>query len=654
MCGICGFIDFSSEQKNVSQRREIIHHMISDLALRGPNESNSYFDIRTNLTLGHTRLSIQDISSNGSQPMFSKNKKLLISFNGEIYNHLELRKELEQYTLVNWQGHSDTETLICCFAEWGVEKTLQKINGMFAISLFNLDENTLYLIRDRAGEKPLYYGIQNNLLLFGSELKIFKRHPDFKREVCRDALSKFIQINYIPSPLSIYKSVKKIPPGTYVKISLNDISAANKSALNPIRYWNLNIDNKINNLTHYDQNLYINQLDKLLHTSIERQMIGDVPLGLFLSGGIDSTLIASIMQKMSKDKIQTFTIGFNEKNYDESLFAKNIANFINTDHHLFMLDSRNLLEIIPNLPNIFDEPFADKAQLPAILLSKMAKSKVTVALSGDGGDELFAGYSRYTNNALLWRYIEKTPSVIISFIKYILKMFNYIPDAILVNITSMLGKLFSQGNINRNQLNRILYMLNSNSRIELNERSISHQLDLNNLLLGDKKNNFFNYDLVNNHKFSNYIDEMANIDFNIYLPDDILVKVDRSSMYSSLETRVPFLDYNIIEFAYNLPLSMKINGNQSKWILREVLKKYVPENLFNRPKAGFNVPIDQWLRGPLREWTYDMLNSNKIKNEGFFNHNLVSNILKEHMSNERDWHYLLWNILNFESWLANE
>jgi len=580
----------------------------------------------------------------------------VIAFNGEIYNHLSLRETLDSVSdnVIEWIGHSDTETLLSCFETWGIDSTLEKISGMFSIALYDNEHESLYLIRDRMGEKPLYYGWSGDVFLFSSELKPLKKFHGFSGEIDRNVLALFLKYDYVPSPYSIYKGIKKLPQGSYVKISMVNNSWSRENIQGPNYYWSMNDivqSGKGTKRFKGSEKDAIQKLDDLLSKSIKQQMISDVPLGAFLSGGIDSSVVASLMQKQSKNKIKTFTIGFKEKQYNEAEYAKKVALHLGTDHTELYITPEQAIDVISRLPKIYDEPFADSSQIPTFLVSEMTRQHVTVSLSGDGGDELFGGYSRYFMANRAWIKIEKIPLTIRKLVsKGITLLSPNTWDCLINNAFKILPSSFMMSHPG-DKIYKLSRMLTSNNIYDVYDGLVSHWNNSFEVVIGSKKRT----NKVNkNIDFLHPENEMMFLDSITYLPDDILVKVDRAAMSVSLETRAPFLDKNVVEFAWQLPFNMKIRNSQGKWILRKVLDRYVPNELVDRPKMGFGVPIDSWLRGPLREWAEDLLSEKRLKDDGYFHVEAIRKKWDEHLSGYRNWQYHLWSVLMFQMWLDSQ
>jgi asparagine synthase (glutamine-hydrolysing) len=647
MCGIVGFIDKNGSFDKYKQQ-SIISNMTETLAHRGPDDDGCFWHF--GVALGHRRLSIVDLSSHGSQPMTACSGRYVIVFNGEIYNHLLLREKINKLNPdIIWYGCSDTETLLTCIDIWGLEKTIKNCNGMFAFALLDKRDDAIYLVRDRMGEKPLYYGVQKGVFLFASELKALKKHPAFQGEIDRDSLALQLKYNYIPSPYSIYKGVNKLIPGTILKIPVNIKFNSIEDMGEPKPYWSLKevAMNAKSNIFTGNPSEAVNNLDKLLLRSVKEQMEADVPLGAFLSGGIDSSLIVSLMQSLSSSPVKTFSIGFEEGGYNEAVHAKKIAKHLKTEHTELYVSAQDAINVIPKLSNLYDEPFSDSSQIPTYLVSEMAKKSVSVSLSGDAGDELFGGYNRYLWSEKIWSKVKLMPVSVRIFIAWGMTS---ISPKIWNKILSQIVFLPLPGD----KIHKLASLLPASSAEDFYFHLVSNWYDVSNIVLGSKgrlapvEREGLMQELGSIEQNMMYLDSIS------YLPDDILVKVDRAAMGVSLETRIPFLNHQVVEFAYQLPLSMKINAGQSKWILRQVLDKYIPRVMMERPKMGFAVPIDIWLRGPLRDWAESLLNESRLREEGFFNPELIREKWGEHLSGSRNWHHHLWSVLMFQSWLENQ
>lgn len=641
MCGITGFWDISRQIGHESLSITV-RQMSDTLFLRGPDDSGVWIDTDRGIALGHRRLAIIDLSPLGHQPMHSADGRYVIVFNGEIYNFQQLRKQLESLGHT-FRGHSDTEIMLAAFCEWGVLEATKRFNGMFAFALWDRQERVLHLGRDRMGEKPLYYGWIGQTLVFASELKAFKAYPHFQPEIDRDALAAFLRYSYIPAPYSIYKNIYKLPPATI--LSWNGINAYPQ----PQPYWSMKEVAELGITQQFpgSEAEAIEQIESLLKDAVGLRMMADVPLGAFLSGGIDSSTVVALMQSQSSQPIKTFTIGFNEKGYNEAEYAKAVAQHLGTNHTELYLSADNALAVIPKLPQLYDEPFSDVSQIPTFLVSQLAREHVTVSLSGDGGDELFAGYSRYFFANNLWNKIAWMPKPVRQAIAHALKglshpSFSHIgPTAIGKKNYSSLARYIENGS-------KVMAMTEADT---LYTHVISHWKQPTSIVR-DSSEIFTS--IRDRNQWANipeFIQQMMYVDSVSYLPDDILVKLDRASMGVSLEGRIPFLDHRVVELAWQMPLSLKVRQNQSKWLLRKILYKYVPSALIDRPKMGFNVPIGNWLRGSLRDWSESLLDEKKLQQQGFLNFKPIHQKWQEHLRGESNWEYYLWDILMFQAWL---
>jgi len=606
--------------------------MVDAIFLRGPDDTGEWTDSQKLLHIGHRRLSILDLSPAGHQPMHSACERYVIAFNGEIYNHLQLRSQLEQSSAAPaWRGHSDTETLLACVAAWGIEKTLQSAVGMFAIALWDRLEQVLTLARDRMGEKPLYWGWQDDVLLFGSELKALKAHPACKAEIDRNALALLLRHNYIPAPHSIYKGIEKLRAGHYVSIRLGSAGASSSAQSKP--YWQMNdaVATGVASPFAGSASEAIDILEQQLSQSIGDQMLADVSLGAFLSGGIDSSTIVALMQKQSSQPVRTFTIGFEEAGYNEAEHAKAVASHLGTDHTELYVRPEDALAVIPRLPQIYCEPFADSSQIPTFLVSQLARQHVTVALSGDAGDELFGGYNPYQFAPRLWSKVSTFP----------------------LNLRKLAVQALCGFPVPE-KLHKLLNVLDASSREDFYRSLVSHWKHPENLVIGASEP----LSLLNTAQAWPATDSfehwMMAMDAQTYMADDILVKVDRAAMANSLETRVPMLDHRVVELAWRMPLSLKIRDGKGKWLLREVLYRHVPRELIERPKKGFTIPLAAWLRGPLRDWAEALLDERRLQQEGYFRPAQIRKKWQEHLSGKLDQSRTLWSVLMFQAWLAEQ
>jgi len=647
MCGIAGsFAKATSLGKTDIEKHAT--RMIDALRHRGPDDGGVWVDSNMQLSLAHRRLSILDLSPAGHQPMISTSSRYVIVFNGEVYNHLELRLCLKDFV---WRGHSDTETLLAAFDAWGIKVTLQKIEGMFAFAVWDRDLKELTLVRDRIGEKPLYYGWQKNVFLFGSELKALTAHPGWSAEIDQNALTLFMRYGNVPSPYSIWKGIKKLLPGSMIIIKPN----TSKEGIlpEPEFYWQApKLSERKKDIYHEDA-IAVDQLDQILRTSIKRQMIADVPIGAFLSGGVDSSTIVAMMQEFSIRPVRTFSIGFTDDDFNEAKYAKVIAEYLGTTHTELYVSPKTMMEVIPNLPRIYDEPFADSSQIATYLVAALARSDVKVALSGDGGDEIFGGYNRYIYGPLLWGQIRHLP---VSIRKMAAKILCGTSPAKLDLLGRYLPCRYRVKSLG-DKIHKLASILDSNDSEDLYLRLISQQSNHESIVVGGSDLEFWANqkasELMANQSGIALSERMMFQDLIGYLPDDILTKVDRASMSVGLETRIPMLNHRVVEFASQLPLHMKIRNGQNKWVLRQVLHRYLPKEMIERPKQGFGVPLAEWLRGPLRDWAETLLDESRLRNEGHFRPESIRKRWKEHLSGDRNWQYWIWNVLMFQTWREN-
>ena len=627
--------------------------MTNAISYRGPDNLGLYLNEKYELALGHRRLSILDLSNDGSQPMISSNKRYVIVFNGEIYNYLEIKEILKNRNHnVNWRGNSDTEVLLESISNLGFVETLQLIKGMFAFAIYDNFKKKLIIVRDRIGEKPLYYGFANGSFLFSSELKSFFYFPKFEKKICTNSLNLFFKHCYIPGSHSIYNDVFKLEPSTYIEIDLSfkqkSIPILKESLVKTI-YWQPKISNDYN---EYSSNDFLLKIEEKLSNSVNQQMRSDVSLGAFLSGGIDSSLISYLMQKNSTKKINTFNVKFYEDNFDESYYANKIANIIESNHHQITIDYKTALNIIPSLGKIYDEPFADSSQIPTFLLSKEIKKHVTVALSGDGGDELFGGYNRYTSVENVHNLLKLFPLKSKFIFSYLIRSIgerNW--DKINTNIISKFLNNYSYKNFGH-KLYRLADRLNNcSSEIDIYKSFLSENTSNQNVVKHAKDidiiQNIINQEIITDSDFKNF---MMFLDTKMYLPDDILVKVDRASMSNSLECRAPFLDFDLVELSFNIPSKFKISKNNKKILLKSILGKYFEKDLFNRPKAGFAIPLAEWLRGPLRSLLFDSVSNLKKTNPDLLNFPLIEKKCNQHSSNLKNYDNFLWSIIIYNNW----
>lgn len=624
----------------------VVEQMALKIQHRGPDDAGIWLDEDYGIALAHRRLSIIDLSPAGHQPMLSPCGRFTLVYNGEIYNHQDLRAELvDEGGHFDWRGHSDTETLLAGLRHWGVVGTLQRLNGMFAFALWDRVERALFLARDRMGEKPLYYGGSGGSFLFGSELKSLVAHPNWQGDIDRNALTLYMRHNYVPTPWSIYQGINKLPPAHYVVVK-----EAGQVVSVPQCYWDLGqiaasgaVDAKGTTEELADE------LDGLLRDAVGRRMAADVPLGAFLSGGFDSTMVVALMQAQSSRPVKTFTIGFHEKGYNEAENAKAVAKHLGTDHTELYVTPEEAMAVIPRLPDIWDEPFSDSSQIPTLLVSELARKHVTVSLSGDGGDELFFGYQRYTQVDQVWGVLRLLPLPLRQMLGSLIQT---LPGATLESLIRILPKRLQIPHL-ADRLPKLADVVKEGSGESYYHRLVSHWKDPAAVVLGGLEPLTIFNTPEKLPKLPGLRERMMYLDSMTYLPDDILTKVDRASMAVSLEARVPLLDHRVVEFAWKVPMSLKYRDGNGKWLFREVLYRYVPRELMERPKMGFGVPIEHWLRGPLRDWGEELLDEKRLREEGFFDPVPIRKMWHEHISGKRRWHSYLWDVLMFQAWLES-
>lgn len=651
MCGITGFFN-RHKQESDSWLRGVLRQMTASLHHRGPDGTDIWYDRQTQIGLGHTRLAIQDLSPAGSQPMHSPSGRFVLTYNGEIYNFPELRTELEHAGL-NFRGHSDTEVLLAAIETWGVRTTLHRMNGMFAFGVWDTVQRTLTLARDRVGKKPLYYGWAGQAFLFASELKAFHHHPDFDTALDSGAIAQFIQYSWIPAPLSIYRAIRKLPPGCVLSLT----PETRPWTLEPCPYWDaphiaLEAERKGFAGTFEEA---IEELDAILRDAVQRRMVADVELGALLSGGIDSTTMVALMQRASTRPVKTFSIGFWDEKYNEAPFAKAIAAHLGTDHTEWYLTPKDAQDCIPDLPGIYDEPFADFSQIPTLAVSRLARQHVKVALSGDGGDELFGGYTRYQKCLRYWDTWKHIPiparQIYAKGLKHASKLawlardlFRMAPSSTLTPHNSPWATLEKKSR-----------WLPASSPVDMMARRYIRYSHIQDLLPNIPPTGTYLNTPSLWPAFRDPIHGMWFFNFATSLPDDILVKVERASMSVALEIRCPLLDYRLVEFAWSLPVSMQVSPQKSgKHILKKVLQQYLPLHYVERPKQGFSLPIAEWLRDELRDWAEDLLNEHRLTQQGMFDTKAVRLIWRQHLTGWTDHKVLLWSILMFQAWLEHK
>jgi asparagine synthase (glutamine-hydrolysing) len=640
MCGIAGFWQSKRTREHPC---EVLNRMGAALKHRGPDDSGVFYQEDAGLGLAFRRLSILDLSSEGHQPMFSASGRYVMVFNGEVYNFEEIRNCLDPH---RWRGGSDTEVMLQAIERWGLEASLHRFVGMFAIALWDVRERKLHLVRDRLGIKPIYYGSFGGTFAFGSELKAIRQLEEFVPEIDRNTLALYMRHSYVPSPHCIYKGLHKLKPGCMLTLDC--------ASGTPIisKYWSVEetARNGLESPLHVDDSEAVHQLHELLRHSVRLRMISDVPLGAFLSGGVDSSTVVALMQEQSRRPVSTFTIGFCEQGYNEAADAKRVAEHLGTEHTELYLSSKDALGVIPLLPNLYDEPFSDPSQIPTYLVSKLARQYVTVSLSGDGGDELFGGYNRYKWTRKIWglnnlipRGARRTAASIIRAVSP--RRF----DAVFDSLAPILPKRFRHSTPG-DKTHKLADFLAMDGPQAVYYSALSHWRDPEGIVLGSMEPDTVRGTIQQAFGSVDIEDAMMLADLLYYLPDDILTKVDRASMAVSLEVRVPLLDHRIVEFAWRLPALMKIRKTTTKWILRRVLHKYVPQNLVERPKMGFGVPIDGWIRGELKDWAEDLLSARSLSAHNLFDVQQIRDKWDQHVSGVRNWQYLLWDVLVFQSW----
>jgi len=617
----------------LADKREVLAESCRRIRHRGPDSNGYWDDANAGVALAHVRLAILELSEAGHQPMASPSGRHVMVFNGEIYNHLELRGKLEaRGQAPDWRGHSDTETLLACFAAWGFETTLREAVGMFAIALWDRESHRLSLARDRMGEKPLYYGYSGANLVFASELKALMPIPGFGAELNRNALASFMRHNYIPAPQSIYTGIAKLPPGTWLE--LDEAALGRRELPEPRVYWSASEaadQGRAAPLSFDNDAQAVDALEQVLGQAVRGQMLSDVSLGAFLSGGIDSSAIVSLMQAGSSQPVRTFSIGFHDKAYDEAEHAKAVAAHLGTDHTELYVTPDDALALVPRLPEIYDEPFADSSQLPTFLVTQMARQHVTVALSGDGGDELFGGYTRYFRVRDWYAQCQRVPAPL-----------RHLAGSVLRASAGLPGRGAWRGKVGK-----LGELLSVDHQAEFYRQFVSYWADPAEVVKGGREIPSLFQQPMEGPVF----EAMMKLDTQTYLPDDILVKVDRAAMAVSLETRVPLLDHRVYEFAWRLPFQYKVRGSTGKWALRQLLYRHVPPSLVDRPKRGFAVPLASWLRGPLRDWAEALLDPARLSQDGWFHPEPILRKWREHVSGHRNWSSHLWGVLMMQAWL---
>ena len=647
MCGFAGFLN-NSRSHGDEALRDLVLRMADTLGHRGPDDRGAWTDAEAGIALGFRRLAILDLTPEGHQPMVSACGRYVTIFNGEIYNFRELRKELAGGPAPPFRGHSDTEVLLAAIARWGLLRAVERFVGMFAFAIWDRRARRLHLVRDRVGEKPLYYGWMGETFLFGSELKALRTHHDCRGEVDRAVLAAYAQLGYVPGPHCIYEGLSKLTPGTI--LTVDPSRPGQLPASEP--YWNARqvAMAGLSDPFRGSDSEAIDHLDTLLRDAVARQMVADVPLGAFLSGGIDSSTIVAMMQAQSPRPVETFTIGFHEEGYDEAAHAKAVAAHLGTRHTELYVTSNEAMGVIPALPTLYDEPFSDASQIPTFLVSQLARKSVTVSLSGDGGDELFGGYARYLQLENIWKLLRRFPRATR---KGLAATLQAVPLSAWDRLSRLLRPALLRRQlgqyVNGRRVHRFAHLMShANSHFDIYTIMMRNGGLDSPVLQSDEPRTRFSEQ--SSWEIDGAIPSVMLLDLLTYLPDDILVKVDRASMGVSLESRAPLLDHRVVEFAWKLPMSMKVRRGQGKWLLRKVLDRYVPRELVERPKMGFGVPLAAWLRGPLRPWAEDLLGEDRLRREGYFDPAVLRRRWSEHLSGRRDWCSFLWTALMFQAW----
>ncbi|MFQ5922892.1 MAG: asparagine synthase (glutamine-hydrolyzing) [Anaerolineales bacterium] len=647
MCGITGF--WLPEEAPEVDLLSTVRSMADTLAHRGPDDSGEWVDASPGLALGFRRLAIIDLTPSGAQPMQSNSGRYVIVFNGEVYNFGALRAELERQGH-RFRGGSDTEVMLEAVEQWGVERAVSRFIGQFAFALWDRQKHNLYLVRDRLGIKPLYYGWMGPTLVFGSELKALKANPLFENQIDRNSLTLYFRYNYIPAPYAIYEGIRKQLPGTILTFR-----SPNKDDVTETTYWSARAvaEEGVSRRFNGTAQETIDELERRLTDSVELRMIADVPLGAFLSGGIDSSTTVALMQGLSNRPVKTFTIGFHEGDYDEAAHARKVAAHLGTDHTELYVSPEEAQAVIHRLPKLYDEPFADSSQIPTFLISQLARRDVTVSLSGDGGDELFGGYNRYFRGRTIWNRAGKLPSALRRVgARAITSVSPQSWDRSLAVLEPAIPPSYREP-MPGDKLHKLAEVLAVDSPESMYHGLVSHWREPDNVVLGGMEPVTLLTDRSQWARLSDFTERMMYLDLLTYLPNDILTKVDRASMGVSLEARVPLLDHRVVEFAWSLPLSLKVSNGTGKWALRHVLYRHVPRELIERPKMGFGVPIEDWLRGPLQEWAEELLSVERINQEGFLDPEPIRAKWEEHLTGKRNWHYQLWDVLMFQAWLED-
>ena len=654
MCGIAGFWD-PGNRLGAERAAAELRCMTRAIRHRGPDDEGYFQDAASGIALGHRRLSVVDLSPEGHQPMRSASGRFVVVYNGEVYNHRALRQELARQGAA-FRGHSDTEVMLAAIEQWGLHGALQRFIGMFAFALWDRREHALSLVRDRLGIKPLYYGRVGARFVFASELKAITAVPGFDNTIDRDALCLLLRYSYIAAPHSIYRGLRKLEPGTVLTLDASDVVNGPADAALPASrtraFWSAR-DVAIAGMAdrlHLPDAEAADELERLLRDAVALRMEADVPLGAFLSGGVDSSLVVALMQAQSTRPVQTFSIGFREKGYDEATHARAVAKHLHTEHHELYVTAQDALDVVPKLPGMFDEPFSDSSQIPTFLVAQLARRKVTVGLSGDGGDELFGGYRRYFAARNIERGLNWLPSGARGQAARSLARHTGFYESLLAGVNAAMP---SGLKLRRPQakVGILADMLQAGSQDERYWLMMSHHRHPMEVVLQAAEPLLPTPNPVSASNSIGIVERMMYDDLVTYLPGDILAKVDRASMAVSLEARVPLLDHRVVEFSWRVPIGQKVRGGRGKWLLREVLYRYVPRPLMERPKQGFGVPIGAWLRGPLRDWAEALLDERRLREEGYFEPGHVRQLFARHLAGSAEEGARLWDVLMFQAWL---
>lgn len=647
MCGIAGFLEIDTRSSDESLRSTAAR-MSGTLRHRGPDDTGVWTDARAGIALAHRRLSIIDLSPAGHQPMFSASGRYVAVYNGEIYNFQELRGQLQHSShAIAFRGHSDTEVMLACLEAWGLGESLKRWNGMFAFAVWDRESRTLHLGRDRFGEKPLYYAWMGRTFLFGSELKALRAHPAFRAEIDRNALALYLRYNCVPSPYSIYKQVFKLPPASLLMFTGNDPQSGS-----PVPYWSLEESVVKGRAERFRGTIdeAAAELEALLSDAVRRRMVSDVPLGVFLSGGVDSSTIAALMQAQSSRRVKSFSIGLQEPDYNEATHACSVAEHLGTEHAELYITTRDARDVIPLLPAIYDEPFADSSQIPTFLLARLTRKQVTVSLSGDGGDEIFGGYNRHLWCRPLEQMMAHVPWPARRALAAVIHRARPAQWQLLYRISTAFTAERGKQRLSGQKLHKLADALMSRDIETAYRHLVSHWAEPTEIVMGSEEPPILHGNAESWLRMPSATEQIILLDSLTYLPDDILTKLDRATMAVSLEARVPFLDHRIAEFVWRLPLAMRIKDRKGKRILRHVLYRYVPARLVDRAKTGFGIPLESWLRGPLREWAEELLAERTLREQEFFSPRPIRRMWSEFLRGKGAFHLHLWDVLMFQAW----